>query len=234
MRRLVIGLFQKIEFYKCLDVMDEYKPIPAVKFLPEWYKKQKSYIGNEMKPDGKGQTTATIKKCMPVHDAMTLGYMLFTPVDLYITKKEDGSTWFEWPSLDIIEFHSQEQVDEYPGINQNVPKIINPWGIKTPKGYSIFFINPLHRPSPIRIFEGVVDCDAYIAPVNFPFQLNDPDFTGIIPAGTAIAQAIPFKRDSFRMSINNNLQEVRNITRNLKTKFFNGYKTFFWNRKEFQ
>jgi hypothetical protein len=42
----------------------------------------------------------------------------------------------------------------------------------------------------------VVDTDKHPIVINFPFVINK-DFSGIIPAGTPIIQAIPFKRDTW-------------------------------------
>jgi len=238
MKRLAIGLFRKrtektITFIKCLDVSDEFQPIPAKDCLPEWYKKQQSYIDQKKRPDGSGNTTATIKKCMPVFDAMSAGYIIFSPVDLYVSRKEDGQTWYEWPSLDIITFHSKNQADKYPSTQISFPKWTNAWGIKTEPGYSVLFINPMHHDSPIRILEGIVDCDQYVAPVNFPFILADENFEGLIPAGTPIAQVIPFPRTSYKMEILFDSRAAHECTRNLKSKFFDSYKIQFWKKKEY-
>ena len=40
---------------------------------------------------------------------------------------------------------------------ENIPKFINPWSIKTSKGYSIFITQPMHRDLPFEILQSIVD-----------------------------------------------------------------------------
>jgi hypothetical protein len=87
----------------------------------------------------------------------------------------------------------------------------------------------MHRDLPFTILPGVVDTDRYTAPVNFPFLINDPNFEGLIPAGTPIAQVIPFKREPWEMSIGKekDLIEQNQVLNLLHTKFFDRYKNYF-------
>lgn len=225
----------KITFTNTSGV-DIEQPQPASKFVPDWYKNMESYIGKEKKPNGNGNTNATIKRCMPVFDAITAGYIITSPADVYVSIK-DGEQFFEWSNLGLISFHIIEQAPEHPNRKPHAyPKWMNPWGIKTPKGYSTLFTQPMHRESVFTILPGVVDTDTYTAPVNFPFVVNDPDFEGLIPKGTPIAQVIPFKREDWQMEIGSEkeLKEQFNITQKLQNKFFDRYKSMFWNRKEYK
>ena len=97
-------------------------------------------------------------------------------------------------------------------------------------------MQPFHRESVFTILPGIVDTDQYTAPVNFPFVINDPAFEGLIPKGTPIAQAIPFKRDSWTINIGDikNLKAQANVTKKLHSKFFDKYKSMFWARKEYK
>jgi hypothetical protein len=98
------------------------------------------------------------------------------------------------------------------------------------------FITPIHRDLPFTILPGIVDTDKYNAPVNFPFILNDMKFTGLIPAGTPIAQVIPFKRENWKMSFGSNkeIEKVTRIDKLLNLKFFDVYRNTFWSSKEFK
>lgn len=216
---------------------EEYSPVPATKALPDWYKKTEEYIGGEKKIF-QGKSPQTIKKCMPVFDAMTAGYILFTPVDLYIELNEKKESIFSWPSQNPIDFHPIEQAKHHPAHNgQMYPKWLNPYAIKTPKGYSCFFVPPFHNPNPFfTILPGFVDTDTYSAPVNFPFVLNNPLFEGLIPAGTPMAQVIPMKRDKWQMSLERESlrQEAYEVGDKLRSTWFNGYKLKFWHRKEYK
>ena len=110
------------------------------------------------------------------------------------------------------------------------------WSIKTPKGYSCLFVQPFHRESIFTIMPGVVDTDLYTGPVNFPFVLNDPNFEGLIPRGTPIAQVIPFKRDDWYMEFGKEkeINEQSDTVKNLRTLFFDSYKTMFRQKKQYK
>jgi hypothetical protein len=216
--------------------IDIEQPQPASKFIPDWYKNMESYIGEEKKPSGNGGTKATIKRCMPVFDAITVGYIITSPADVYVSIK-DGQQYFEWSSLGLIQFHPIEQAPEHPNRKPHAyPKWMNPWAIKTPKGYSTLFTQPMHRESVFTILPGIVDTDTYTAPVNLPMVINDPNFEGLIPQGTPIAQVIPFKRENWEMSIGSeeDLKEQNRVVQKLHIKFFDRYKSMFWNRKEYK
>ncbi len=211
-------------------------PKPASKVMPDWYKELDSYILKEKKPDGNGGTSATIKKCIPVFDAITAGYIIESPADVWVSIK-DGQQYFEWSDLSLIQFHPIAQAPNHPARKPfDYPKWMNPWAVRTPKGYSTLFVQPFHRESVFTILPGVVDTDTYFAPVNFPFIINDPFFEGLIPKGTPIAQVIPIKRDSWKMSLGNKkeLDALNKVLRKLQSKFFDKYKNMFWLRKEYK
>ena len=228
-------------------------PKPASKHIPNWYKNMESHIGGSKKPDGRGNTKATIKRCMPVFDAIAVGYIITLPADVYVSIKEyesrDEKTgeliedlpvkkcqYFEWSNFGLVSFHPIEQAPEHPARNEHpYAKWINPWAIKTPKGYSTLFVQPMHREALFTIMPGIVDTDEYFAPVNFPFTINDPNFEGLIPKGTPIAQVIPFKRESWNIELGGDkeLQEQQNVNSNLQNKFFDRYKSMFRTQKEY-
>ena len=232
---------EQIIFTNTLGIsLEGREPIPASKMLPSWFKETPSYVNNEKKPDGTGHTTATIKKCMPVFDAMTSGYIISTHVDLYLSKLENGDLNIEAPSMEPLSFHPIKQAPLLPGITStttHLPKWMNPWGIQTPKGYSSLFIAPMHHPNDIfDILPGVVDTDSYNAPVNFIFKFKDPNFTGIIPAGTPIVQVIPFKRESWEMKFGEEkeLQKIRKTIEIMRSVFFDAYKNKYRQNKEYK
>ena len=212
------------------------QPKPASKLVPDWYKNTDSYVSKERKPLGNGTTSATIKRCMPVFDAITAGYIIESPADVYVSIK-DGGQWFEWSDHNLIAFHPIEQAPEHPDKKPFAyPKWNNPWSITTPKGYSALFVQPFHRESIFTILPGVVDTDQYTPPVNFPFVINDPAFEGLIPKGTPIAQVIPFKRDSWTMELGDkkDLEAQAKVSKKLQSKFFDRYKSMFWTKKEYK
>jgi hypothetical protein len=228
----------QIIFTNTGGVPEEYSPKPATASVPDWYKNLPSYMGGEKKPTGEGSTTGTIKRCMPVFDAIVGGYVLYTNVDVWVSQR-DGKPWFEWPSFGPIQFHPVEQAPNHPNRNghrESYPKWINPWAIQTPPGYSVLFVQPMHRESVFTILPGVVDTDQYNAPVNFPFVLNNVNYEGLIPAGTPMAQVIPFKRESWEMSLGTqeDFDKQNKTTIRLRTRFFDSYKSQFRQPKEYK
>jgi hypothetical protein len=226
----------KILFTNTSTFLELEQPKPASNFIPSWYKEVESYVGGVKKPNGDGGTTGTIKRCMPVFDAITAGYIITLPADVYVSLK-NGEQYFEWSNFKLVDFHPVNQAPNHPAKKPHAyAKWINFWAIKTPKGYSTLFVHPMHHDLPFTILPGIVDTDEYYAPVNFPMVINDPTFEGLIPKGTPIAQVIPFKRESWSMEFGGEKEnkEQETLVRKLKTKFFDGYKSMFRVDKEYK
>jgi hypothetical protein len=236
---------KEIIFTNTVNALEEFAPKPASYVVPDWYKNTESYMGGKKKPTGDGNTTGTIKRCMPVFDSISQGYIITTYTDIFVSQKEtvdaEGKVkflpWYEWSSMDSIQFHPVEQAPLHPEQNgAPYPKLMNPWGIKTPPGYSTLFMAPVHRSNIFTILPGVVDTDTYTAPVNFPMVLTDVKFEGLVPAGTPIAQVIPFKRESWSMKLGGEkeLIEQNKISSRLRTRFFDSYKIQYRKTKEYK
>jgi hypothetical protein len=227
---------QKIIFTNIKPEADLVFPTPALKNIPSWYNEINNYKDSTKNTNNNGYTSGTIKKCIPVFDAMTTGYIISTHCDIYITKNND-EIFYEWSAFDAILFHDYWQGEGHPKIlkNQNIPKWNNPWSIKTPKGYSCLFIEPVHRDVPLKILEGVVDTDVYSNPVLLPFTVKE-NFEGLVPAGTPIAQVVPFRRDNWAIEKGNkkNIEEANKVFYKLSSKFFDRYKTLFWQKKSWK
>ena len=214
-------------------------PTPASEALPEWYKDMNSYLPehvinhNDIRP-----IKATIKKCMPVFDSITAGYMLYTPADVIISTV-NGSPYFEWnASYDVLEFHLKEQAHAHPKVNMHsVPKWVNYWAVKTPKGFSCLFTPPLNSDeSPFTVLPAIVDTDQLTSPINLPFVLKDPNFNGMIPKGTPMCQIIPFKRDEWEMKIGDKDDREKSISQLWslgKLPMFN-YRKSWWQKKSYK
>jgi len=235
----------KITFTNTMGVSEEFTPKPATAFIPDWYKNMESYMGAEKRPSGEGDTTATIKRCMPVFDVITQGYIITTYVDIYVSQKEQlddqGNLkvmpWYEWSLYAPLSFHPIVQAPTHPLQNGFAyPKLVNPWGIKTPPKHSTMFMAPVHRENIFTIMPAVVDTDTYVAPVNFPMVLTDANFEGLIPAGTPIAQVIPFQRESWTMELGKeeDFIEQAKLSTGLRTRFFDVYKNKYRQVKEYK
>jgi hypothetical protein len=185
------------------------KPVPASTLIPGWWK--------EMPPYGKGKfrmepyPTTTAKKCFPLLDGLTAGYILTLSTDLFVEKDIFGNQKVNWTvSRPPVKAWSESQSSLYEipeGFNKSVYKNFHGWIIETPKNYSCLIIHPVgYQNLPIRTLTGVVDTDKLKTFANAPFVIKD-DFEGIIPKGTPMAQVIPFKRDSWKMEIDSITEE---------------------------
>ena len=216
------------------------KPKPAIEYIPEWYKKAKTNLTDDGKKHTNldGSPPAGIKKCMPVWDMMTAGYIIETPYDIYV-RRINGEPFFEWGQQEAIVFQSIEQFQNHPysrDMNYAV-RIVIPWSIKTPKGWSIMVMEPQHHePGPISCVSGIVDTDNYSLPFNMFLKLRDANFEGMIPAGTPLVQVIPFKRESWLSALGGEIERKKYNSDLYKffTVFFDRYKKFWWVKKEYK
>jgi hypothetical protein len=214
---------KKIKFISIDPGLHVDPPRAASKFLPSWYRKLEPVI------DG----VETIKKCVPFLDSMTSGYMVTLAADVYF----NGEGFEQVSKRGVVSEHILDQVkdislpDEYSG---QPYKWINMFSIKTPKGYSTMFSHPFNRLDlPFYSLGGIVDTDTFPVPVNFPFFIRK-DFKGVIPAGTPIAQAFPFKRTDWSMDLDDQSGIEVPIDYFIHANPpFNYYKRKFWKRKRY-
>ncbi len=251
-------MFDKdIEFSAHEDyfALKEDYPIPTKSNIPEWYKKLEHTVLNK-----------TVKGCMPFLDSLTAGYLLKMPQDFHVrhnidNKNEQGEEFKD--SFQTFGLHDQsqllnakyinlnsgfdthplKQVEGSPFIekNKNLPfyKILNPWKIKTPKGYSCLFVSPLNNSDDrFSIIPAIVDTDTFPNEINFPIIINGdkyPVLETTIKKGTPYVQIIPFKRDSWKMITKLRKQkEVQNFRLFYGLKLLNIYKDKYWNKKSWK
>ena len=245
----------KIEFFIHPDLVEvkEIQPKSAKKFIPEWYKKIPTHSFPKL----------NIKGCMPFLDCITAGYTLPLPQDLNLNfnfyneeLKEYGIRFHygasrSYTNDELFKYNlnsnasSEHHIEQLGGRNSfpvekngkfNFLKILNPWIIKTPPGYSCLFMPPvLNENDYFSIIPGIVDTDKYSNFVNFPILINAdkyPKFNKLFKQGMPYVQIIPFKRESWQSeikSINNNL--IKQKFQNLGS-LINSYKEKIWLRKK--
>ena len=120
--------------------------------------------------------------------------------------------------------------------NLSFMKILNPWTIKTPPGYSCLFVPPLNNcDDRFDIIPGIVDTDCWDIEINFPFVFNGDKYETletVITRGTPYVQVIPFKRDSWEMKIKT--QDPKSIWKNMlihNIQLLREYKERIWKKK---
>lgn len=240
--------FSTSEFWKNLSELE--KPEPIKLHTPDWYKKLK-YNTKEI----------TIKGCMPFLDTLTYGYVLKIPQDMNFKiwwsdelKCFDANLQTDLAQYgDIInvnalnmnfrnnEIHQEFQWKGAKWTTQNyslpITKIINPWLIKTPPGWSCLFTPPLNnKDDRFEILPGIVDTDVFDQWINFPGYFNSYkypkglEFT--LKKGTPYCQIIPFKREEWKMNISYEKKEtlIKNMFNYLLNRF-NKYKNKYWHKK---
>jgi len=227
-------------------------PIPAKLNIPDWYKKLESSWQKK-----------TIKSCMPFLDSLSAGYILKLDQDFYIkhnfineeNNKKDSSFRVSYHGMHDLfsikgmnlnsghpEIHPPEQLGEKCPFNKkniglSYYKILNPYTIKTPPGYSCLFVPLLNNNDDrFEIISGIVDTDTFEIPINFPIIINGdkyPTLETVIKRGTPYVQVIPFKRDKWKMKTTEG-SKSKDFIKHLKiTKFlWNNYKNLFWNKKK--
>jgi hypothetical protein len=216
---------KKIKFYSDKVEFEILKPTPTSKVMPGWYRKM----------SGASEGIPTIKKCIPVVDALTAGYVIPLPFDL--TWSEAQKDFLTNGRFQINSNHHPVQTDKIPVPEEYDPqphKWINSWYIKTPPGYSTLFIHPLNRLDlPFYSISGIVDTDRHPLVVNFPFFWKK-DFRGTVPAGTPIIQAIPFKREDWDSEVHDT-GKSHSYPRQFEVEMppFAWYKRLWWVRKRY-
>lgn len=228
----------EIEFhtYKNLDGVIP-KPKPASHFFPKWYKDMPLQI------DPNDPFTATMKRCVPVRDAMTMGYIIPLWAEVQIRTMVEDIQYMSNPAFgrSIITTHGTAQVQGCPAAERSefgyMPlKFENPWIIKTPPGWSCMFISPIgHFEERFSLLTAVVDTDTYYNHVNMPFIWNQPGIH-TLPKGEPIAQVIPFKREDWESSVSFGLideVEQSKAATNLGSYLQEAYKTEYWSGKKY-
>ena len=248
-----------IEFSAHPDLKDieEIKPIPAKGLIPDWYKKISMTID-------KGLKNRSIKACIPVLDSITAGYLLRLPQDIIIQEKAekndkgeeitllsfslDGNEYVHAKGMNLNnnpEEHDLRQVGGKDSFyakkvnNQAVPKVLNPFVIKTPPGYSCLFIPPMHREQNnlIQILPAIVDTDLFPHHINFPFHFNAESHNNlntVLKLGMPYVQVIPFKRENWKMKVNYKYEKTHNSLVRWGMRAVEIYKNLVWQKKSWK
>lgn len=220
-----------IHFFSKKEYLGLGKPAPMKSFLPKWWRD-----GEEVLSDGH----AGMKKCIPFLDVMISGYALTTPVDIYVSKKEDGSLDIGWNSPKPLEGFIGERPAE---LGATIPRPAGHydnhlvfkgfWGIRTPKGWGVLVTHPFNRfDLPFTTMSAIIDSDEFSASGNIPFFIRS-DFIGVIPAGTPFAQLVPIKRANWKMVDNHGMIGLEAIHGSVVRTPGKSYKKLMWHRKDY-
>lgn len=215
------------------DFFDKIKP--AKSFVPEWYKK-----GERMSEDSSLNSLPIkhgFKLCSAFSDSFTTGYMVPLTVDIAVKQTSNGPviTWND-PQSDVLILRSSDTNNTIP-TPMGCSDLHFVWKTKhiyeIPKGYSAIFTHPLNRfDLPFFTLTGVID--DFVMPVGHVPVFFSSTFEGIIPAGTPIAQIIPFKRENWDSKEDKSLRDKGNYNNFLSSrKAYGWYKQNIWKKKTY-
>ena len=213
----------------------QYAPVPASTYRPDWYSKLNPYVDQE-------KTFPTIKKCMPVYDTITSGYIIFNPVEQRIQtyQRDEEHEGFRrtypmgWQNQSPSEGHAHSQCPvAINGTKKDYITFSVPWRIETPPGYSCIIQSPFyHFEERFKLYPAIIDTDTIDVPWNnWPGVAMQDDF--ILAPGEPLAQIIPFKREDWEMETEINEEGIK---RDSALKFYlsDAYSKIFHRKKKFK
>lgn len=239
---------KKIKFYPFNESAskDMDRPLPASKHIPEWYRKQPGSMDDDAHVMS-GVLGSTVKRCMPIFDAITAGYIFVAPCDIYIDATDPEKLQKSIPAAmklsqgDIFATHAPDQYSHFPIdfsiYHKELLRINVYWSAQTSDGTSSIIMQPIHQEvSPLMAIAGIIDTDKMITDGHFSFLVKK-DFKGIIKQGTPLAQVIPFVRDSWESEVvdyETSMNTIRHQRFILRRVFNNGYKNLMRSKKDYK
>lgn len=223
------------------------KPEPAIKAMPRWFKDIPRFYNVDPNRDVPVREFGSIRDCPAVNDAMSFGYTIYLPADVFIdaTKDEirfDTGTFGNGSRIhdagfDFVTRHDPIQTSEYRSMfdfHGETLKWQTYWGVRTEEGYSSLFVHPFHRNDlPFYSVTAIVDTDKFPTRDPYAFFIKK-GFKGIVHRGTPILQVFPFKREDWQMEIVEPDGKMFNINQQkIGSVFSQPYKKLFWQRKKF-
>lgn len=197
------------------------------------------YAGGAKKLELKPMPNVTAKRCFPLLDGITAGYIVTLWADILVSLDANGRPNIQWATSEpVVDGWHPDQVagfDIPDDCHNMVFKYLHGWFIKTPPGYSVYITHPVgYQNLPFRTLTGVVDTDSLVTTANSPFMLKK-GFEGIIEKGTPMFQVIPVKRDSWESEVSAQSKEETFLQgEKLYTKIVSSYGRFMRKKKDYK
>jgi hypothetical protein len=175
------------------------RPVPARSALPDWLRTMPAKAHSEIH----GREIRTVKQCPPFVDAMAHGIMILLPCDVLVDR---GSFSWHWDIPEPataghprapLSFHVAAQFADAPfATGEAAIKFNSFWTVELEPGWSLFATHPVNRDDlPFRLISGLVDSDRFHdGGINFPAIWRQPEFSGVLPRGTPVAQCFAVPR----------------------------------------
>lgn len=185
----------------------DFKPVLAKSVSPEWWKKAK--VGMHIK----GDFVQTIRSCPAMDDWLKSGWYVLANRDIEVIMYDGQSVTKETlesgerygPRVVSPSHPSNQALGSFEYLGKNAPvkdafKMRNPWNVKTPPGYSCFYLDPfLFQNEYFATWQGIIDTDKFNTNQDNSQIIFYPkvNHSFIIKKGTPMCQIIPYKRDTW-------------------------------------
>lgn len=227
---------QILKYFPVFESMENFGP--AKMHVPKWYKTTPISFGEKMSFEN---PQFTFKACTPFLESFTLGYIVTLSGDMLWEFDSESEmkyrvTWRQ-SNVNMMTTRSTKVVGDMPWPNE-FEQIAFSWDLNLcldiPKSHSVLLTHPLNRHDlPFVTMSAVID-GFNLANGSVPFFLKK-GFQGLLPAGTPIAQVIPFKRENWKSILDKKVLERASITRGKSSALYRGwYKSNIWKKKHFE
>jgi len=240
MIRGLVNMLKRKTVIEYESILNEYPDsiTSAKKHIAEWYKKIHKWHDNETFSLSNG-FNPTVKQCVPFLEAMTVGYIVTLPYDLYV-KNNNGTPYLSWKF--IAEANQPGWRNEPADLNIVPTEHYTTeytWNFCTsivvPKGYSFLVTHPLNRNDlPFTTLSGIIQGGFVTQNAGkYPFYIKK-GFEGIIPQGTPMAQIIPFRNENWESKKTKGLIEKGQSNKISSGHIISGwYKKMYWQKRNF-
>ena len=210
-----------VSFIEGLESIEECRPKSAKHFIPQWFK------------DIPSSKPSTVKICPSFPDYFSMGYVLpmWTDIRLHFDKNTEEWRWNTPSNIFAADVHENTQfmnyvTPNYQGINgQFVFKMICPWRIFTPPGWSVLQLPLFYNfNKEFSTLPGIVDTDIHHQ-INQQILYHGDGKEIEIKRGTPLALYVPFKRESIYLDLDIRFSTEKDIKKE-NTSFLN-FRTMF-------
>ena len=220
------------------------RPYPASAAIPQWWKELTPYEKEPQNPDGKKfilkdrVSNASAKKCQPMLDGLTSGYIISLWADVMVTQGIPFPSIAWRTYVDMFQLHgpTSRLIPPPLGYDQVVFKYINTWIPKTPPGYSVLITSPFgYNDLPFHAIPAVVDTDRAVQELVFPMWIKS-GLEGVVENGTPLVQIIPFKRTNWKAEFDyyEDIEYRKEEERHFNRTLINNYIKNEWSKKDYK
>ena len=210
-----------------LNSIEDIRPQPANKFIPDWWK-------GLPKHDLLGEVP-TVRVCPSFPDFFSSGFVIPMWADVMLQYDDLTESW-KWiagrphsSNPFSVEVHPNTQfIDFVTPTAQGDPgsmvfKFISPWNLITPKGYSVLQLPMFyHFSNDFSVLPGIIHTDTHHE-LNQQILYHGEGKEIFIRRGTPLVQYIPFKRSKYNITTRDStvedLTRFSEVTVNIFSKF---------------